>query len=79
MGKPSKNWARNPATISDISAVLAASISIILSVLDILNLVEVRWFKDNVSFITVFLVALLVVLSVLDRRIAFSNSVQKIR
>lgn len=65
---PTKPWWRDPSTLGDVTAVIAASIAVVLTVLDLLDLLEVGWFRDNLAKLTLLLVSLMVIFDVVERR-----------
>lgn len=62
-------WWRDPSTFGDAAAVVAASVAVALTVLDLLDLLEVGWFRDNLAKITLLLVSLIALSGVAERRL----------
>lgn len=70
---PSKPWWRESSTLGDITAGLAAVLAIVLTTLDLFDLLEVGWFQENLTKLILLLVSLIVISDVIERRFLTVN------
>lgn len=66
--RPEKQWWKKTSSIGDSVTVLAAVIAIVVTILDLFDLLDVGWFNQNLAKITLLLVSLVVISDVIERR-----------
>jgi hypothetical protein len=72
--KNTKNvWWKVPSVISDISTITVSISVIIISILDLLNFLDLSWFQSNIGKVTLILVSVIAFSQVVERRNLANN------
>jgi len=68
MSQQKNSWWKDPSILGDAINLVAALTAVALSILDLLGWLEVTWFQDNLTKITLILVALVVLSNFAEKR-----------